>query len=358
MRRNKLYLILSIITILSLFSTAATCSFCGRQIGATSSDETKIDVEETTGNTAPGATEDMNLEETVPEETIEDITGSDNEDQVKDAPTISLEISEGPTYSGDDDVCWWRVEATVSGSPTPAITWSADYSNGSFGNTIAQVNLTRDNPEYTLTATATNSEGSATDDVDLSWGCDGEEDGADSIAEAEFIGEEVILEGDSSLSGTIIDGSGIGGGFYSVGDFVANNQEKGYLSFDISELTGINVFNAQLNILISGIIGNPETISPSLNIKAYDYGNSLDAGDFAVGGTSIYTFDISGVGAHDVLSIIGNDILIDTLQDAIDDGKTWYQIKLGLLAASNNDFLQDRISFDVNDSTLIINYSE
>ena len=46
MRRNTLYIILSIITILSLFITAATCSFCGRQLGTVSSDDTKIDVEE------------------------------------------------------------------------------------------------------------------------------------------------------------------------------------------------------------------------------------------------------------------------------------------------------------------------
>lgn len=90
----------------------------------------------------------------------------------KEAITIKLEISEGPTYSPADNVCFYRVKATVTGSHSPKITWSMDISNGIFGKDIAQVNLTRDNPKYTLTAIATNSEGSATDEIYLTWGCD------------------------------------------------------------------------------------------------------------------------------------------------------------------------------------------
>jgi hypothetical protein len=169
--KSKLFPLISILTLIILFGTAATCNLCGRNL---TSETTSSDTEESEEDTSTQDTE----EETAAANTQEDsdTTQSSQANAEKKAPTISLAISEGPTYSSADDVCWWRVKATVTGSPAPTITWSQDVSNSSFGKNIAQVNLTRDNPDYTLTATATNSEGSATDDIDLSWGCDGEEE--------------------------------------------------------------------------------------------------------------------------------------------------------------------------------------
>jgi len=349
MRRNTLHIIISIITIISLFITAATCSFCGRQLG-TASEETKVDVEEAADETESEDTHKETAQDT-------DTAQSDNEDTEKKAPTISLAISEGPTYSEADDVCWYRVKATVTGNPAPTITWSQDFSSSSFGKKIAQVNLTRDNPNYTLTATATNSEGSTTDSIDLSWGCDGEED-VESIPEAESIVEDTTLNADALLSGYIIDGEGIVYTICASGDFNTNKQVKGYLSFDISELGGINVFDAELNIEHIIIEGNPAAISSSLNIKAYDYEDSLDFGDFAVGGTSIHTFDITTVGMGDSLVINNNDALINTLQDAINDGRHWYQLKFGLAGTVSNNDYADLIGFDYTFVTLTINYSK
>jgi hypothetical protein len=175
MKRNRLYIVISIITILCLFITAATCSFCAKQTGVESSSvETKIDVNKETIETESKETEkDTASTETTKTIASADTTQTDNKNSDKKAPTISLAVTEGPTYSSADDVCYYRIKASVTGSPAPKITWSADYSNGSFGNTMAQVNLTRNNPNYTLTATATNSEGSATSSIALSWGCGG-----------------------------------------------------------------------------------------------------------------------------------------------------------------------------------------
>lgn len=348
MKRNKLYIILSIITILSLFITGATCSFCGMQLGTALSDETKIDVKEDTAEEAESENTDKETAED------KDITHSSQTDSDNKAPTISLSISEGPTYSEADDVCWYRIKATVTGSPAPKITWSKDYSNGSFGNTIAQVNLTRDEPGYTLNATATNSEGSATDTIELFWGCD--ENGSDDTAEPE---EKLItLYGDKNRSGHILELHGPGGPNPVVGDNESKQIFKGFLSFDISELEEFSVLDAQLNLPIDSIKGNPDTISHSLNIKACDYGERFDYNAFEVSGINVYTFDISGVAEHDVLSINENNNLINTLQDAIDNGRNWYQLKLVLAAANNDDSIQDTISFDINGCTLIINYSK
>ena len=78
-----------------------------------------------------------------------------------EAPAIKLSISDGPTYSATDQAYYYRVKATVTGSPSPTITFSKDDSNGAFGKYIAQVNLTKAAPSYTLTATAKNSAGQA-----------------------------------------------------------------------------------------------------------------------------------------------------------------------------------------------------
>jgi hypothetical protein len=91
------------------------------------------------------------------------------EEEEKEAPTIELKIYEGPTLEGS--ICYWRVKAVVTGDPAPSIDWNKDDSLGSFGDNIAQVNLNDSSETFTLTATATNSEGTDTASIPLSWGC-------------------------------------------------------------------------------------------------------------------------------------------------------------------------------------------
>jgi hypothetical protein len=86
-------------------------------------------------------------------------------------PTIRLDIYEGPIYSEGDDICYYRVEAIVTGDPEPTVSFSKDDSGGIWGPFITQVNLTRSSPNYTLTAVAKNIEGESTDALTLYWGC-------------------------------------------------------------------------------------------------------------------------------------------------------------------------------------------
>ena len=60
------------------------------------------------------------------EEVVEE---EEQEEQAK-APTITLEIYQGSTYSTEDDLCYYRVEAIVTGTPTPDVEFSKDDSNG------------------------------------------------------------------------------------------------------------------------------------------------------------------------------------------------------------------------------------
>jgi hypothetical protein len=122
--------------------------------------------------------EEVAVEEPVVEEVLDEeeavSTGEKEEEEEveeeKEAPTITLEIYEGPTLS--NDICYYRVKAIVTGNPGPDIDFSKDDSKGAWGDKKTQVNLSDPGETYTLTATAINSEGSDTDSIELSWGCE------------------------------------------------------------------------------------------------------------------------------------------------------------------------------------------
>ena len=99
------------------------------------------------------------------------ITPATEETAASSVPTIKLEIFEGPTYSAGDDICYYRVKATVTGDPAPTVSFSKDDSGGVWGSLKTQINLKRNTPNYTLTAMATNSAGQAMNSITLNWGC-------------------------------------------------------------------------------------------------------------------------------------------------------------------------------------------
>ena len=169
MRKNKLYIILIVLTIISLFSFAALCNQGGVPI------EDKIGVGEEENADADSDTDtDADIDEDGDAGADEDIDedGDADTDDVE-APTIELEIYEGPIYSSGDEVCYYRIRANVTGTPNPDIDFSKDDSGGAWGSKKVQINLSDPSDSYTLTATATNSEGSASDSITLSWGCNG-----------------------------------------------------------------------------------------------------------------------------------------------------------------------------------------
>ncbi len=89
------------------------------------------------------------------------------EDTSKNLPTLKLIVYEGPVIV-DSDMCYYRVEAKVTGNPYPAIKFSKDDSNGTWGNNKAQINL-KNGESYNLTATAVNSAGKVTKLIVLTW---------------------------------------------------------------------------------------------------------------------------------------------------------------------------------------------
>ena len=135
---------------------------------ATSAETTapEITIPETT---AKETTSDSAAETTAAETTAAETTAAETTDP-KEAPTIELKIYEGPTFSAADNVCYYRIEAVVTGNPNPTLQFSKDDSDGVWGSKKVQINL-HAGESYTLKATATNSEGSATVSKNLAYGC-------------------------------------------------------------------------------------------------------------------------------------------------------------------------------------------
>ena len=104
------------------------------------------------------------------------VSGKQNEDSsegeeikiVPAPPVINLHIIMGPEYAQDNQVCFYRVMADISGQPFPVFSFSKDDSNGAWGPNVAQVNLLRDET-FTLRCDASNSHGTAASEITLAW---------------------------------------------------------------------------------------------------------------------------------------------------------------------------------------------
>ncbi len=178
MVKNKIYLLISIITLICFLGTAAICNQCAADAveeADSTVEEEEVTAEEEAVDEEDGETPESEEEETEEEKAAdeEEETGEETleQEEQKEAPAITLEIYEGPIYSSADNVCYYRIKAIVTGNPTPAVVFSKDDSGGAWGSKKVQINFDDPTETYTLTATATNSEGSATDSIALSWGC-------------------------------------------------------------------------------------------------------------------------------------------------------------------------------------------
>jgi len=230
----------------------------------TSPEEEEEEVTEETNETEEMEEEEDGEEETGDADSDTDAdtdTNTDADDIDKEAPTISLAVYAGPTLDGS--ICYYRVEATVTGSPS--VSFSKDDSGGAWGSKKVQINLNDPTDTYTLTATATNSEGSATDSIALSWGC--------VVPTLDPIETGVDIGIDIDSSGFIIvDVDEYSGGPLAyLGDWDNNKPVVSTLNFDISSISSLDdvtIKDVSVTIPVVGIVNNPEKIDPKIVMVA------------------------------------------------------------------------------------------
>jgi hypothetical protein len=171
--------------------------------------------------------------------------------------------------------------------------------------------------------------------------------------------ETVSIAADSALSGYIIKDTEVRTGVVMVGDWTNNKQIKGYLTFDLSDFGGF-FSDAVINEVMIRFThinksGSPELISDMIDFKAFNYGDSLDAGDFAVGGTHFISV---GTGVFAAGSAeFGSSTLESQIQAAVSAGQEKFQVKMGLTSATDNDGVSDLFQCHPETVFLDIDYS-
>ena len=172
MSTKKVYFILLVLIIILIFTSAAICSNCTNATAISSTESTGGSGQSSSSTESAGvsstSSEGQGSSSTKGGDTSSTSQGATTSTSSSEAgsPTVTLAIYEGPNYSPADNIYYFRVEATVTGSPKPSVTWSKDDSNSAWGNKKAQVNM---NPgeTYTLKATAKNSVGTASANIIL-----------------------------------------------------------------------------------------------------------------------------------------------------------------------------------------------
>jgi len=420
--KKKFFSLISILLSVIFFGVAASCNMCGLNISPASSttvasagsDTTALSGDTKTNKTAAGDTSVKNTTGgTSPEQTTGQTTAN-SEAPKGTAPTIELKIYEGPTYSQADDVCFSRIEAVVTGDPAPTVEFSKDDSGGAFGSKKVQINLTKNNQSYTLTAKAKNSAGEASASINLNWGCApiNSSPTIDLIATAAPLMTGTMYDitatasdpdGDSltyewTVSGGVLNGAGsnpvkwttpnnagtinislkvldgkggeavksvdvvvkqatvsavlpkveseIGcvrsdknvfeGWQFGVGDDSFNLAYRGFLSFDIFGLAGATIQDAVLTV--NKFAGWDPSHLGQLWLGVVDYGaHPLIAQDYDLAGVPLQSFP-----ANASASVICNSAALKTqLQNAINAGKSRFQIRLHFSVPTDNDGAMD-----------------
>ncbi len=280
-------------------------------------------------------------EEEEAEEVVEEEEAPEEEEEEVEAvaPTITLEIYEGPTPA--DGLCFYKVKANVTGSPTPTIEWSKDDSNGAWGSKKAQVNLHDPSETYTLIATATNSAGTATASITLSWGCPEPVTEADvpvALNEGGYIvwSVTVMYPHDSIFAG----------------DSNTDQQCRGYMSFDITGLAGVTITEASLSMSPEQVWGDSSFLG-SLWIDAVDWGSDpLVMADFNITPyTAIQSFN------EPVITCTNTKLKIE-LQKAINDGKSRFRIRIRYTTpATDSDHQWDGWDYLIEEVVLHVAYT-
>lgn len=355
MKRNKLFLLSSIVIIIFILSTAATCNFCGATMDlGENADETDkaSQIEEIPGQQRSqtdneSESNQQTVEEEESSESVEDVSPSEAEDN--HPPVIESITIDGTEISGDSEILVSEVvlfEIYASDEDGDEIVFTANSTCGDI------IELVRVNDEMAAFGWgAPDSSGFCTVTINVS-------DGTDEVSRnVEIVVYDVrtalSLHGNvyKDLCGFIVknemvyppDTSLILDGTIFVGDMHNDRESKGYISFDISDIweaapdaeVNVEFVNLAINNITSE--GNPNDVGDYLVIKEEKYGTELTLDDFTFTGRHLAQFSTTGLTN---LSIT-NETLIDALEIAINNEEQYFQIKMGLSSPTNDDAVRD-----------------
>jgi hypothetical protein len=305
MKKNKLFVILSIITLILVFGVAATCNLCGAPIQIGETDESDVAADKVTKKEEKSGQEQSSQAGQAQQESSQQTQQAEEAEEPGDESGGEL-IDEPDPESGEGPI-----DDPADEEPTDE------------------------------------------EDTDLS------------IVEMEevMIEDAINIRADYDNSGFVREDEDWEAGIFFIGDDINNLNYKSFISFNIrffGDYSEVIVNQAELMLGIGGthgIIGSlPFGYANNLIIKYYEY-DDLDPGDYAGGGTHLRTFPISEVAESNILSFSSSaPLLVSTIQQAIDTEKPWYQLKLEVDGMSDDDDEMDYIHFYPGSAYLSIYY--
>ena len=282
-RKSRIYPFIIIFLVVTLFSVAAVCNMCAAETetsDTTTGDETTTTISDT-ATTSTSTTGGTTTTGTAPATTSGE----------PEAPRIvELNIYMGPEYQEESGFCFYRIEAIVTGNPASEVVFSKDDSDGAWGDNRCQINLVDPADTYTLTATATNTEGEDEASIDLSWGCD-EEAAPEDTLEFSTPDPEIGLDFNTEILhptdiGYIVYPSGINTDSAIIGDSISNTDVRGFFAFDLSSIAGYELSSFNLQLKTSVPWNNP-SFKGGIKLYKRAWLPSLSSTDYEIGGTFI-----------------------------------------------------------------------
>jgi len=367
MRKNKLYVFLSILTIIFLFGTAAICTQCGANIDEAVGD-LGDDVDEEPPGTEPGGEQPSGTEpgETPPDEEppLDEELPLDEENH---PPVIEVVIADDTVIEAGDEII------TITGNSINFEVQASDpdddellyTATDNLGNIMEVIKIDNNHAQFGWVAPETSG------NYDVTIAASDEEEAADlrvipvSVGHEEegsggYVHDDIRVVPDPALSGNIGESRVVSLASESssapniyVGDSADGSNIKGYLSFDVYSLPGKTIVEAEVVITHFGRIGDPTTLLGSdLDFYAVNYGDSLDGSDYRTGG---YTHLTSMAPDRDSFSISSDD-LINEIQEVLDDpGRDNFQLKL-LFQNANTNGDPDGFEIILSNVSLFITY--
>ncbi len=142
------------------------------------------------------------------------------------------------------------------------------------------------------------------------------------------------------LSGFVSSDERVRTGVIIVGDGSANEMYKGFLTFSLSPLVGVDpadIIATTIHFRHVNKSGRPESFATWVDFKDFNYGDSLDLRDFAVGGTLFYRQRAESFSSGNVIQ----GSLITQIRQAVGAGRNRFQVKMGLDAGTNSNNADD-----------------
>ena len=294
-----------------------------------------IVVEEAITEDNPGDIEDnieISGQEEPEEEPVEEIVEEEESEEEEDKnneslPTISIRIYEGPLYSKADDICYYRIIADVSGEPSPEVTFSKDDSLGSLGPNKVQINISRVSSSYTLSATAKNSEGTASDSITLMWNFNRSPDineirlSTDTLyvgEQYEISAEVVDLDGDDLIYSWSVSGGSLEGASLNPAKWNTPDDPGDYtISVSVTDGAG-NTSTASVAVYVGTIVVDQKPVNLNLPGKENE-GGYIEFGGGTFAGGDVYSGDsnsnkpCSGFISFDISGLAGKTVDSATL---------------------------------------------